>query len=400
MSTEKRKLYRAARSVLLDLPGVGLFHLPWGPLFTKNSEEDPAPRGVALIFTVPAFNWHGRARMAPVPARVRLVDRDYRERRATCCGVYKARVDGKDRASQRGGRPAITHRGDALEGAVFPETELAGIEPGSQDELAAILYTTLQPARGNRLAELNPTYCESDAALFQLRARASPVAGQLVSEVVVLRFRSRLLRWRACCLGLVGFIRARSATPVSIVTGTDVLGLGVTTVARPNVASGVPLYLDDPNVAGGKRINRAAFSLPAAGTQGNLGRNVLRGFGMAQFDLSVRRQFRLAERVSLQFRADAFNILNHPNFSNPSGDLTNSNFGVSTQMLGKGLGSAGISGGFSPISAKITIKPYSAYPSVCGAVRSVRRRFDSSSQGFGAGAALVRLLAGWRAAEN
>lgn len=149
--------------------------------------------------------------------------------------------------------------------------------------------------------------------------------------------------------GVDGFVRGRSALPVNVVTGTDLLGLGLTNVARPNLVSGAPLYMDDSNVAGGRRINRAAFSTPDAGVQGNLGRNVLRGFGMGQVDISLRRQFRLWESGSLQFRADAFNILNHPNFSNPAGELSNTNFGTSTQMLGRGLGSAGINGGFSPL---------------------------------------------------
>jgi hypothetical protein len=50
---------------------------------------------------------------------------------------------------------------------------------------------------------------------------------------------------------------------------------------------------------------------------GDLGQNALRGFGATQIDLTLRRQFRLTERISLQTRADFFNIFNHPNFGNP-----------------------------------------------------------------------------------
>lgn len=149
--------------------------------------------------------------------------------------------------------------------------------------------------------------------------------------------------------GLDAIIRARSATPVNIVTGTDVLGLGLTSVSRPNVISTAPLYVDDPNVAGGWRINRDVFRVPASGTQGNLGRNSLRGFGASQLDLSLRRQFGLGERASLQFRGDVFNLFNNPNFASPTAALNNPNFGISTQMLGRSLGSAGISGGYSPL---------------------------------------------------
>jgi hypothetical protein len=70
-----------------------------------------------------------------------------------------------------------------------------------------------------------------------------------------------------------------------------------------------------------------SYSIPAPGTriwkvpigavQGNLGRNALEGFGASQVDLTLRRQFRVYERLALQPRADFFNIFNHPNFANP-----------------------------------------------------------------------------------
>ncbi|HTU45392.1 MAG TPA: carboxypeptidase regulatory-like domain-containing protein [Bryobacteraceae bacterium] len=140
---------------------------------------------------------------------------------------------------------------------------------------------------------------------------------------------------------LDGFLRSRSATPVNVLTGRDALGLGFTTVTRPDLVPGIPLYVSDPNTAGGKRINPAAFNgaaPTAASRQGTLGRDVLRGFGATQLDLSLRRQFRLKEHLVLQARADAFNILNHPNLANPVAILTDPNFGRSTQLLGTGLG--------------------------------------------------------------
>ena len=141
---------------------------------------------------------------------------------------------------------------------------------------------------------------------------------------------------------LDSFLRSRSARPINILTGRDSLGLGFTTVTRPDLVPGVPLYLTDTNSPGGRRLNPAAFdgSTPvvAALRQGTLGRDALRGFGATQLDISVRREFRLLERFSLQVRADAFNLLNHPNFDNPTAILTDPNFGRSTQMLGTGLG--------------------------------------------------------------
>jgi Carboxypeptidase regulatory-like domain/TonB-dependent Receptor Plug Domain len=150
--------------------------------------------------------------------------------------------------------------------------------------------------------------------------------------------------------------RARSATPLNvIVSGVTLFGAGNTT--RPDLVSGVPLYLHDPNVAGGRRINRSAFISPpidpatrVALRQGTLGRNALRGFPIHQIDFALRRKFSLTERVNLQFRAEAFNLFNHPNFGfgESDTDINNSLFGQSTTMLGRSLGGAG-GVGFNPL---------------------------------------------------
>ncbi|MBS1832530.1 MAG: hypothetical protein JST65_07455, partial [Acidobacteria bacterium] len=140
--------------------------------------------------------------------------------------------------------------------------------------------------------------------------------------------------------------RFRTALPVLVVTGRDALGLGITTVSRPDYVAGQPLYLFGDGYPGGRIFNRAAFDAAtpqAPGRQGTLGRNVLRGFGLKQVDLSLRRKFRVTERVGLDLRADAFNLLNTPNFGNPSGVMTNTTFGQSTAIL-----STGVTGGQNP----------------------------------------------------
>jgi hypothetical protein len=148
-------------------------------------------------------------------------------------------------------------------------------------------------------------------------------------------------------------VYARTAPPVNVVTGLDSFSTGVLSgasgAARPNLVTGVPLWIADPNVAGGKRINKAAFATPTGPVQGNLGRNALSGFGATQVDLTVRRQFRLQERLSLQARADLFNIFNHPNFGPPTNYLSSPLFGQATQMLGASLGSGGQNGGLNPL---------------------------------------------------
>jgi len=150
---------------------------------------------------------------------------------------------------------------------------------------------------------------------------------------------------------------ARSAPPVNVVTGQNpypiTLLFGPNSVQRPDVAPGVPFYLHQSGAPGGKIINSAAFTTPLSATaQGDLGRNALRGFGATQWNITLRRQFRFTERVSLQARGDFFNILNHPNFGNPINYLNASSttpFGYATQMLNNYLGTGGLNGGLNPL---------------------------------------------------
>ncbi len=147
--------------------------------------------------------------------------------------------------------------------------------------------------------------------------------------------------------GVDAIYRARTATPINILTGRDPLGLGFTTVVRPDLVAGVPLYIEDATAPGGRIFNRLAFDSSfstganAQARQGNFGRNVLRGFGVSQIDLAVRRKFGLTENVNLQFRADVFNVFNHANFANPNGVLTSGTFGRATQTLNRSLGGLG-----------------------------------------------------------
>ena len=157
----------------------------------------------------------------------------------------------------------------------------------------------------------------------------------------------------------------RSAAPVNV-TYLRNIGFGNYSF-RPDLVEGVPLYIDDPNAAGGRRFNNQVvtiagnprpqvgpFLAPVENRQGNLPRNFLRGFPVYQLDLAVRRDFRLKERLRLQFRTEAFNIFNHPNFADPNATLLTGNnlntaFGFSQTMFGRSLGSGGAAGGFNPL---------------------------------------------------
>jgi hypothetical protein len=107
--------------------------------------------------------------------------------------------------------------------------------------------------------------------------------------------------------------------------------------SRPERTLGQPLYLSGSQCTstfqalgvlqkgqscpGGKGLNPKAFSVPSTLKQGSEGRNDIPGFGLIQIDLSFGRKFALTERFNLQFRTDAFNVFNHPNFSNPAASL-------------------------------------------------------------------------------
>ena len=74
------------------------------------------------------------------------------------------------------------------------------------------------------------------------------------------------------------------------------------------------VILGDPN----RYFNSDAFTTPPAGTYGNAGRNILTGPGLAETDLSLAKRILFSERVSLQFRAEFFNVFNHANLNTPN----------------------------------------------------------------------------------
>ncbi len=157
---------------------------------------------------------------------------------------------------------------------------------------------------------------------------------------------------------LQNVIQAHSATPVSVVDTNFSALLNTSATVRLDVVPGQSLYLYGSQYPGGKAFNPTAFTDPPTDAngnalrQGNLGRNALRGFGAAQWDFAVHRVFPIRESLQLQFRAEMFNVLNHPNFGPPCGDIGgNCPFGVSTATLGQslvGFGGAG-GGAFNPL---------------------------------------------------
>src|SRR5213594_2377290 len=86
---------------------------------------------------------------------------------------------------------------------------------------------------------------------------------------------------------------------------------------NPNFKGNVILGVDEFKKTG-RYFDPNAFLPPAGGTFGNAGRDQLRGPGMWNVDTSLFKRIPLKERLNLQFRAEVFNALNHPNFGHPN----------------------------------------------------------------------------------
>jgi hypothetical protein len=132
-------------------------------------------------------------------------------------------------------------------------------------------------------------------------------------------------------------VLARSGTNYNVIDGNDVANtgnFGWTNYERANLVG-------DPNSGGcanGAAVhtvncwfNTGAFDFPAQYTFGNLGRNFMRADHFWNVDLSVFRQFPLwGEGRRLEFRSEAFNLLNHVVYAAPNGDITSGGFGKVT----------------------------------------------------------------------
>ena len=146
---------------------------------------------------------------------------------------------------------------------------------------------------------------------------------------------------------LNGFVLSRSAPPVDIVGAQISAGVAVFT-PRPDIKPGLPLVLYGSQYPGGKVFNPEAFTPAPSGQQGDLRRNILRGFGAWQADLGLQRRCHLTNKMELRFHLEFFNILNHPNFGGPDDTLTSPLFGQSTQTLANSL-AGGNNAGFNPL---------------------------------------------------
>jgi len=138
-----------------------------------------------------------------------------------------------------------------------------------------------------------------------------------------------------------GIVTLQTGQPLSVLTGANQSSAGLGT-DRPDL-------IGNPN-AGPRTVaewfNTAAFTLNQPLAFGDAGRNIVKGPPFKNFDFAMMKGTRVAETANIEFRAEFFNIFNHPNFALPGNILTAPNFGAIFQtpdvaQNNVGLGSGG-----------------------------------------------------------
>ena len=129
---------------------------------------------------------------------------------------------------------------------------------------------------------------------------------------------------------LTSIVTLQSGSPFSVYSGRDNALSGPTTNSGNNDLAD-QLVSQSARPAGVNALaqwfNTGAFVVNAIGTYGNSGRNALTGPALVDWDLGILKRFPIREGMDLQYRAEAFNALNHANFSDPVATVTNVNFG-------------------------------------------------------------------------
>src|SRR5262249_1078740 len=135
-----------------------------------------------------------------------------------------------------------------------------------------------------------------------------------------------------------GIYTFRTGVPSSASLAAGLVGSTVNTggASRPEQIAAAELPKDQRTIF--RYFNTAAFVAPAANSFrfGNAGRNTIRGPSFSSLDMSLFKSFRLTERVRAQFRAEFFNLPNHPNYGRPGASFGAPSFGAITSLAPNG----------------------------------------------------------------
>ncbi len=124
--------------------------------------------------------------------------------------------------------------------------------------------------------------------------------------------------------GMDAIFQAHDGTPLTVTLGYELPTTGTTSL-RPDLVAGEPIWISAPKQFGGKELNPAAFSYAYALTnskpQGDEARNAIPGLNFSEFEYTVRRDFKIKDKINLQYRCDFFNMFNQTNYAAPSTEL-------------------------------------------------------------------------------
>ena len=140
---------------------------------------------------------------------------------------------------------------------------------------------------------------------------------------------------------LVGITRATTGFPISLSEGgLDISLVGSAPIDVPNVTG--PVQTQNAHNPGPNGANTyflpGAFSAQTLGTFGDANRRFFSGPGIFNTDFALEKTTNVTERTFVLFRAEFFNMFNHTQFNNPSGNFSSSNFGVVTSARAPRIG--------------------------------------------------------------
>lgn len=177
-------------------------------------------------------------------------------------------------------------------------------------------------------AFVNPTNPQNDFSRGDIDVRNN-VTGDIYLHAPEIRHIPRVIG-KGWDIGSI--LSVRSGLPVNITTN---VADDYSTPQRPDFAPGAqtrnlrPANYSAPN----NQFNPALFVTPSPASFGDVPRNAGTGPEFAQVDVSFMKHTPIGEKWNVEFRADLFNIANHPNFANPDGNTTDPSFGRSTETI-------------------------------------------------------------------
>jgi hypothetical protein len=133
-----------------------------------------------------------------------------------------------------------------------------------------------------------------------------------------------------------GIVHLATGFPITLTQGGDRSLVGSKTVDEPNFVGG--LTITNPRIPTHRFFNKTAFTTEPLGQFGNANQRFFHGPGLNNWDMAVHKDTVIRENMSLQFRAEFFNVFNHAQFNAPSGDYNSSLFGTVTAAANPRIG--------------------------------------------------------------